>query len=208
MATINPNTQPAYWVIPSHVLDGVTGLGQVTCVNNALTVIYAEGETAFLDAAKAIGAYKPLPPAGTLVQAGEIYGYGGGLVIIRQTHNRTADAPDTIPALISVYRASQVGPMEWVPDEKVLLGTQRTYGGKTYKCLQPHTTQADWPPDKTPAMWSEVAPPPVTGAWAYPVAYKINDLVTYGGLTYKCRQAHTSQAGWTPPAVLSLWLPV
>ena len=27
------------------------------------------------------------------------------------------------------------------------------YNGKLYKCIQPHTTQADWTPDVTPALW-------------------------------------------------------
>lgn len=28
-----------------------------------------------------------------------------------------------------------------------------TYDGKVYRVAQEHTTQADWTPDKTPAMW-------------------------------------------------------
>ncbi len=43
------------------------------------------------------------------------------------------------------------------------------------------------------------------GAWAIGVAYAVNDTVTYGGSTYKCLQAHTSQADWTPPATPALW---
>ena len=43
------------------------------------------------------------------------------------------------------------------------------------------------------------------GAWAYPIAYKVNDRVTYLTHTYKCLQAHTSQAAWTPVAVPALW---
>ena len=33
-------------------------------------------------------------------------------------------------------------------------------------------------------------------AWAPNTAYAVNDLVTYGGSTYKCLQAHTSLVGW------------
>lgn len=40
------------------------------------------------------------------------------------------------------------------------------------------------------------------------VAYKKDDRVTYEGLLYKCLQAHTSQAGWTPTAAASLWAKV
>ena len=48
---------------------------------------------------------------------------------------------------------------------------------------------------------------PAPGEWTYPVAYAVGDLVTYQGTTYKCLQAHTSQAGWTPSAVPALWQP-
>src|SRR5207247_5855058 len=43
------------------------------------------------------------------------------------------------------------------------------------------------------------------GAWAPNTAYAVNDTVTYGGSTYKCLQAHTSQVGWEPPNVPALW---
>ena len=41
--------------------------------------------------------------------------------------------------------------------------------------------------------------------WAPNTAYKIGDQVTYGGSTYQCIQAHTSQTGWEPPNVPALW---
>jgi chitinase len=42
-------------------------------------------------------------------------------------------------------------------------------------------------------------------AWTAGTAYKIGDLVTYSGKTYKCIQAHTALAGWTPNVVPALW---
>lgn len=45
------------------------------------------------------------------------------------------------------------------------------------------------------------------GAWAPYVSYNAGDTVTYGGLTYTCRQTHRSLPGWEPPNVLALWLP-
>lgn len=41
--------------------------------------------------------------------------------------------------------------------------------------------------------------------WAYPVAYKVDQLRQYGGKLYRCLQAHTSQADYTPDAAASLW---
>ena len=30
------------------------------------------------------------------------------------------------------------------------------YNGKLYKCIQAHTTQADWTPDITPSLWTVI----------------------------------------------------
>ena len=40
------------------------------------------------------------------------------------------------------------------------------------------------------------------------VSYTIGDRVVYGGMLYKCLQAHTSQAAWTPTDAPSLWTKV
>lgn len=47
--------------------------------------------------------------------------------------------------------------------------------------------------------------PELITAWAYPVAYAEGDRRSYGGKVYKCRQAHTSQADWTPDKTPNLW---
>ena len=39
-------------------------------------------------------------------------------------------------------------------------------------------------------------------------AYTVDQRVNYEGTLYKCLQAHTSQAGWTPTAAPSLWAKV
>ena len=41
--------------------------------------------------------------------------------------------------------------------------------------------------------------------WAYPVSYIVGSRVSDGGKVYKCRQAHTSQADWTPDKTPALW---
>lgn len=41
--------------------------------------------------------------------------------------------------------------------------------------------------------------------WAYPIAYTVGQLRCYNGKLYKCVQAHTSQADWTPDTSASLW---
>lgn len=61
------------------------------------------------------------------------------------------------------------------------------YGGTLYRVVQAHTSQADWTPDKTPALfvvvsldeWPEFVQP--TGAHD---AYKKGDKITFNGKHY------------------------
>lgn len=44
--------------------------------------------------------------------------------------------------------------------------------------------------------------------WEKGVAYVVGDVVAFpkeDGAQYECIQAHTSQAGWQPPAAPALW---
>ena len=45
---------------------------------------------------------------------------------------------------------------EWVAGESVEVGDLRHHEGVIYRCVQDHTTQADWTPDATPALWEVV----------------------------------------------------
>lgn len=42
---------------------------------------------------------------------------------------------------------------EWKPDEWLEIGDRRQYGGRLYKVRQNHTSQSDWTPDITPALY-------------------------------------------------------
>lgn len=45
-------------------------------------------------------------------------------------------------------------------------------------------------------------------AWAVETAYAVDERIEYAGTLYRCVQAHTSQAGWTPPDTPALWVAV
>lgn len=45
----------------------------------------------------------------------------------------------------------------WSSGISVSVNDRYQYNDKLYKCVQAHTTQADWTPDKTPALWVEVS---------------------------------------------------
>lgn len=67
--------------------------------------------------------------------------------------------PIIVKAMESVDDSTAANAVElfdkWIIGEAVKVGDRRYYkdSGKLYKCIQEHTTQADWAPDKTPALW-------------------------------------------------------
>lgn len=75
----------------------------------------------------------------------------------------------------------------WLPDVDAVAGKRRYYKGKLYKCNQSHHTQADWTPDVTPALWTEVSADEWP-EWRQPTgahdAYNTGDKVTYNGRHY------------------------
>lgn len=44
----------------------------------------------------------------------------------------------------------------WAVGLTVEVGYRLQHGGKLYKVIQAHTTQADWTPDITPALWTVI----------------------------------------------------
>ena len=71
----------------------------------------------------------------------------------------------------------------WQIGTSYAVGVRIRYGGKLYRCEQAHTSQADWTPDKTPALWTEVARPGEIPVWRQPTgaqdAYMTGDKVWY-----------------------------
>ena len=71
----------------------------------------------------------------------------------------------------------------WEADTAYAADQRVRYGGKLYRCVQAHTSQADWTPDKTPALWTEVAKPGEIPVWKQPTgaqdAYMSGDLVHF-----------------------------
>lgn len=67
--------------------------------------------------------------------------------------------------------------VSYTADERV------SYADKLYRCVQAHTSQADWTPDATPALWTEVAKPGEIPVWKQPTgaqdAYQTGDKVHY-----------------------------
>ncbi len=71
----------------------------------------------------------------------------------------------------------------WAADTAYALDVRVRYNEKLYKCVQAHTSQAEWTPDATPALWTEVAKPGEIPVWRQPTgaqdAYMTGDKVHY-----------------------------
>lgn len=77
----------------------------------------------------------------------------------------------------------------WVADIAVAAGERYGYGGKLYKVLQSHRTQADWTPDVAVSLYAVVLipDPEVIPEWIQPDStnpYMAGDKVTHNGKTW------------------------
>ena len=75
---------------------------------------------------------------------------------------------------------------EWAYPIAYTVGQLRCYNGTLYKCVQAHTSQADWAPDTAASLWSVAADPAEEWpAWSQPVgahdAYAKGDKVSHKG---------------------------
>ena len=77
----------------------------------------------------------------------------------------------------------------WVVGKAYAVNDRAQYNGTLYKCVQAHTSQADWMPDATQALWKTVSLDEYP-EWVQPTgahdAYNIGDKVTYNGQRYVC----------------------
>lgn len=90
----------------------------------------------------------------------------------------------------------------WVIDEAVKANDRRLYEDRLYKCLQPHTTQADWTPDKTPSLWAviEVAhkgtiEDPIPAARGMEYEYGLYYFDSEDGKIYLCERQGEAECG-------------
>lgn len=114
--------------------------------------------------------------------AGQVVDYRNGTVSIKMGKpTETGSAKATVTALagepVTYARAVKLRPIieqatvslsdgeaasvpelitAWAYPVKFAEGDRRSYGGKVHKCRQAHTSQADWTPDKTPALWAVI----------------------------------------------------
>lgn len=90
-------------------------------------------------------------------------------------------------AAVSLSDEDALGAVElfpaWAADVDYTVDERIRYGDKLYRCVQAHTSQADWTPSTTPALWTKVAAPGEIPVWKQPTgaqdAYNKGDKVHY-----------------------------
>lgn len=198
MAEINKPDKRTFWKVTSSGVEhcGFTEIDQVTTAPNSYTLT---------SNVSADTLYPSLPTSGTM-EEGVIYSYNGGMVIVRQPHERTIYAPEDTPDLFSVYRANTDN-MDWIANEWVIKGDKRNYGGKVYQCVQPHQTLKGMEPDVTPALWNEVVWG--IGVWKQPTgahdAYNIGDKVHFPAITDPIYESLINANVWSPAVYPTGW---
>ena len=84
--------------------------------------------------------------------------------------------------------AVELFPM-WAIGRAYAVDDRVQHDGILYKCIQAHSSQADWTPDATPALWVVVSIEEFP-EWVQPTgahdAYNTGDKVSYNGKRYVC----------------------
>lgn len=111
-------------------------------------------------------------------------------------------SPEDYAELVNRYPQWQVG-VAYAAGELV------AYNDNLYEVVQAHTSQSDWQPDQTPALYTHAVPQSVIPEWVQPTgqqdAYQIGDRVTYNGSVW---ESLVNGNTWEPgsPGAESLWL--
>lgn len=98
----------------------------------------------------------------------------------------------TVPELITA----------WAYPVAYAEGDRRSYGGKVYKCRQAHTSQTDWNPAATPALWVVIdvahagtQDDPIPASRGMEYEYGKYYLDSEDGKTYKCERIGEAAGG-------------
>ena len=90
----------------------------------------------------------------------------------------------------------------WVVGKAYAVNDRVQHGGTLYKCIQAHTSQTDWTPDKTPALWEVVSKgqtgtvdDPIDAARGMEYVYGLYYLDSEDGKLYLCQRTGEAAGG-------------
>jgi hypothetical protein len=97
----------------------------------------------------------------------------------------------------------------WAAGVNYALDVRVRYGDKLYRVVQAHTSQSDWTPDATPALWTEVAKPGEIPVWKQPTgaqdAYNKGDKVHYPTINDPVYESLIDANVYSPEAYPAGW---
>ena len=128
----------------------------------------------------------------------------GGAVDLPTAYAMRAVIEDSVTALDDETAATVPSLFTpWTVGEAVEVGDRRYYAPRLYKAVQAHTTQADWTPDITPALWAVLGDPgeagtiddPITAARGMEYEYGLYYFDPEDGKTYLCERIGEAEGG-------------
>lgn len=97
----------------------------------------------------------------------------------------------------------------WVVNTDYAVDVRVRYADHLYRCVQAHTSQTDWTPDATPALWTEVAKPGEIPVWRQPTgaqdAYMKGDKVHYPDAGSPVYESTVDNNVWSPEDYPAGW---
>ena len=90
----------------------------------------------------------------------------------------------------------------WAPGLDLAADQRISYDGVLYRVVQPHTSQAGWEPDKTPALFTAIPRPGEIPVWRQPTgaqdAYMAGDKVHFPELSDPVYVSTVDNNVWAP----------
>lgn len=119
---------------------------------------------------------------------------------------------DLVTPLLTDEQAEQVPNAypEWEEGMAYAVGKRVRYESKLYRCVQAHTSQSSWTPDKVPALWVRTSQEGEIPEWVQPTgahdAYNRGDKVKHVG---KVWESLVDANVWEPStSTPTLWVEV
>ena len=156
---------------------GMSGFGGAVYDEEGHPLDHAELARALLWE-EAAALFRKMDAAGMLDDIKESAGAGAITFVLEAEDGRIDDVTATEHAGLFAL---------WAPGTRYLPGEIRRYEEPLYRCVQEHTSQEDWTPDITPALWTRIGDPAEEWPeWSQPIgaqdAYMAGDKVmTYDG---------------------------
>jgi hypothetical protein len=136
--------------------------------------------------------------SGTTYYVDDVIRHGGKTFICVVGHTAAVDFytdSNNVPTKWNQFTDGQDWKGDWTQTTLYKINDVVRYGGYTYICNEGHTSASALETDQ--ANWTLFAKGfDWVGDWLPGTAYKINDIVKYGGSIYLCSGAHTSASSY------------